>query len=366
MPRTFFAEDYAQARQAFGEAAHTVGAQISSYVNPKRGIAGEELATDAAWIGPRQARCVLVSISATHGVEGFYGSACQINWLTAMAQGEQPLPPDTAVLMVHALNPYGFSWTRRVNEDNIDINRNHLNFSNLPLVNLGYEEVHELILPTAWDEATQARVQSDLWDFMHRVGPRAASLAISGGQYHHANGIFYGGTSLCWSNQTLNTIVQSHLQHAKAIAVLDHHTGLGPTGHTELICRHPVDSKALSLARSWWGADVTSPAAGESASAVIDGNVRMAVGPLCPQAQVVSIAIEVGTQSKKEVIFALLADNWLHQNGDLQTPLAHHIKRQVRDAFLVDTQNWHDQALERAKTIWQQALTGLPQALRGG
>ncbi len=70
--------------------------------------------------------------------------------------------------------------------------------------------------------------------------------------------------------------------------------------------------------------------------------------------------------NKKELIFALLADNWLHQNGDLQTPLAHHIKRQVRDAFLVDTQNWHDQALERAKTIWQQALTGLPQALRGG
>ena len=37
--------------------------------------------------------------------------------------------------------------------------------------------------------------------------------------------------------------------------------------------------------------------------------------------------------NKKELIFALLADNWLHQNGDLQTPLAHHIKRQVRDAF---------------------------------
>ena len=31
--------------------------------------------------------------------------------------------------MLHALNPYGFSHLRRVNEDNADLNRNFVDFS---------------------------------------------------------------------------------------------------------------------------------------------------------------------------------------------------------------------------------------------
>src|SRR5690606_39367139 len=38
------------------------------------------------------------------------------------------LPEDTAVLLIHAINPYGFSHIRRVNEDNIDLNRNFRDF----------------------------------------------------------------------------------------------------------------------------------------------------------------------------------------------------------------------------------------------
>ncbi len=31
---------------------------------------------------------------------------------------------NTGALLIHALNPYGFAWTRRVTEDNVDLNRN--------------------------------------------------------------------------------------------------------------------------------------------------------------------------------------------------------------------------------------------------
>ena len=34
-------------------------------------------------------------------------------------------PPLRCVLL-HALNPFGFAWRRRVNEDNVDLNRNFL------------------------------------------------------------------------------------------------------------------------------------------------------------------------------------------------------------------------------------------------
>ena len=52
------------------------------------------------------------------------GTGRYAEWLGARA-----LPADTGALLVHAINPYGFAWTRRVNEDNADLNRNFRDFA---------------------------------------------------------------------------------------------------------------------------------------------------------------------------------------------------------------------------------------------
>ena len=36
------------------------------------------------------------------------------------------MPEDVAIVLVHALNPFGFAWRRRWNENNVDLNRNFL------------------------------------------------------------------------------------------------------------------------------------------------------------------------------------------------------------------------------------------------
>jgi len=326
-----FPANYVEARQSFLKAAHLAGAQMEVCLHPQKGFQGEDMAIDVAWLGPRDASKVLVTISATHGVEGLYGSGCQTAWLQKF--DSTSLSADTAVMVIHALNPYGFSWLRRVNEDNMDINRNHVNFEAGPPANEGYEDIHAWLLPDEWTPASQLNLQQQIMGYLALKGVRAGTRAVTGGQYRHADGVFYGGTQLCWSNRQLNQLAEKYLQHAKLICVLDHHTGLGPSGHTELICRHPVDSKSLALARQWWGADVTSPASGESASEVIDGNVRMAFVHLCPQATVVSIAMEVGTQAQTQVMSALFADNWLYQKGVPQS--------------------------SQGLAIWQDALTGM-------
>ena len=352
-----FPSNYVEARQSFLKAAHAVGAQLEVCLHPQKGFQGEDMAIDVAWLGDRNARKVLVTISATHGVEGLYGSGCQTTWLQQFKL--EYLPSDTAVLVIHALNPYGFSWLRRVNEDNMDINRNHVNFEAGPPANEGYEDIHQWLLPDEWTPASQLNLEQKIMGYLAQKGVRAGTRAVTGGQYRHADGIFYGGTKLCWSNRQLNQLAHKYLQHAQLIAVLDHHTGLGPSGHTELICRHPVDSQALALARQWWGADVTSPASGESASEVIDGNVRMAFVHLCPQATVVAIAMEVGTQAQTQVMASLFADNWLYQKGDPHSAQGAAIRQQVRDAFFVDTPEWREQAMTRAMQIWQDAFKGM-------
>src|SRR4051794_32222167 len=90
---TCFAPDYAAARTKFIAAAAAAGATLRSYRNPHSGPAGEELWTDAAWLGPAPARKVLVTISATHGVEGFCGSGAQVDFFAC----QPTLPEDVAV-----------------------------------------------------------------------------------------------------------------------------------------------------------------------------------------------------------------------------------------------------------------------------
>src|SRR3546814_19582745 len=76
---------------------------------------------DTAWFGPEDASCVLLNTCGTHGAEGYPGSAAQLAWMTTC--GPMDLPADTAVLLIHAVNPYGFDWGLRGTENNVHLNR---------------------------------------------------------------------------------------------------------------------------------------------------------------------------------------------------------------------------------------------------
>jgi hypothetical protein len=354
-----FSPNYVTARAKFLVAAQEAGAALEGLAHPLKGIDGEALAMDLAWIGPRDAKAVLVTVSGTHGIEGYYGSGCQVGWL---AEGHaKNLPRDTSLLLIHASNPYGFSWGRRVNEDNMDINRNFIAFERgaVPPKNPAYAEVHPWLLPKLWDAASIAKVQADLAAYYARVGAKAANAAIVGGQHSHAEGIFYGGAAPCWSHHNIRDVCARYLKQAKRIAVVDFHTGLGPFGYSELICRHAPESEALKLARQWFGDAVTSPALGQSDSPIIEGNLRMGIARFCEPAVTVAVNIEVGTLPSEQVRLSVIADNWLHLHGDVFSEQGRAIKQQIRAAFYPEDPAWRDLCYPRALEIQHQALAGL-------
>lgn len=356
-----FSPDYATARQKFLAAAKAANAEIESIQHPETGIAGEDLFSDVAWLGPKDARAVLVTVSGTHGIEGYYGSGCQVGWFNEGHAAS--LPAGLAIMSIHASNPYGFSWGRRVNEDNMDINRNFIDFDNKqPPANPAYAEVHEFLVPHSWDADIAADIQQKIADYYARVGARAATAAIVGGQHTHPDGIFYGGTEACWSHKTIRAICAKYLSQARHICVLDYHTGLGPFGYSEMICRHPVESESLRLARQWFGDAVTSPALGQSDSPIIEGNLRMGIARFAAQATTVALNIEVGTLSSEEVRLSVIADNWLHLRGDVFSPAGRQIKAQIRAAFYPDNDEWRGLCYPRAVEIQKLALAGLAAA----
>lgn len=356
-----FSEDYSQARWRFLSACKMAGANVRAYANSGRGPLAEELATDVAWVGPNNARFVLVSISATHGVEGFCGSAAQTDWLTH--GGADRLPDGTAALFIHAINPYGFAWVRRVNEDGVDLNRNHIDFSRPLPTNPGYDELADALVPREIAgpvlEAAEARLAA--WRAKH--GEQAYRLARSGGQYTHPGGHCYGGTKPTWSRLTTEAIIADYaLAGRDTVAVVDFHSGLGPFGYGEPICGHAPDTLASRRARAWYGDSITSPTLGTSSSVPLTGHSQETWVRVLGE-RVIFIVLEFGTYSLDQGLIAMRADYWLHGRGavDWNAAETRRIKAGIRKHFFPDTEDWKEMVLFRSRQILRQAQAGLAQ-----
>src|SRR5271165_3144859 len=130
-PEDHFPEDYRAARHAFVAASEAAGLGATSRVHPAAtGPDGKTLFLDTTAIGPRDAASALLLISGTHGVEGYFGSGVETGLIREGLAARAP--KGLKIVILHALNPYGFAWDRRVNEDNADVNRNFVDHDDPP------------------------------------------------------------------------------------------------------------------------------------------------------------------------------------------------------------------------------------------
>ncbi|WP_028604586.1 M14 family metallopeptidase [Ottowia thiooxydans] len=349
-----FASSYAKARVKFLEAAATAGTHIESFNHPLPGREGEQLALDVALDGDPQAKRLLIVSSGCHGVEGFCGSGVQVFALHDSEWREKARSAGIAVLYLHALNPYGFSHLRRVTQENVDLNRNFLDFSKPVPDNADYGRIHPLLLPETWppDDANRAATQA----FIDQNGVKAWQAAISAGQYEFSGGLFYGGNAPTWSNHTLRQVLSRYVNHANQIAWIDLHTGLGPQGVGERIHAGRDNAEALARARHWWGDGVTSIHDGSSSSALLTGLLWYSIEEAAPNAQYTGIALEYGTEPVVEILDALRGDHWLALHPEAPAELAAQIKERIRHAFYTDTDPWKGQVISQARQAMFQSF----------
>ena len=352
-----FSQSYAQARAKFLGAAQSHGLDVESHAHPMLGRDGETLAMDVVRQGAKDAAALLIISSACHGVEGYCGSGVQLALLDDPAWHAAVRSSGVAVLYIHALNPYGFSWWRRTTHENVDLNRNFHDFSRPLPRNAGYDELATLLVPPTWPPGDE--VNAGMARFIAERGERALQEAVSGGQYDHPQGLFYGGRNPTWSHVSLRHVLQQHGTNCRRLGWIDLHTGLGPNGVGERIFACRDDAAAMQRARAWWGPNVTSIYDGTSSSAPLTGLMWLAAYQECPQAEYTGIAMEYGTVPTMDVITALRADQWLENHPQASDEQRRAIKRQVRDAFYTDTDSWKQRIVEQAQDAAQQALAGL-------
>ncbi len=353
-PEQYFPSDYRAARAAFMAAAEGAGLGVTSRVHPSaKGRDGKPLFLDTTTIGAREVEKALLLISGTHGVEGYFGSGVQTGLLREGLAGR--VPEGVQLVMLHAFNPYGFSWDRRVNEDNADVNRNFVDHAHPPSSE-AYAALADAIAPADVSPEAMDAANARLRAYAEKHGAFALQAAISTGQYAFPDGIYYGGARESWSALMLKDVFREELKHVRKLVAIDFHTGLGESGAAEMIVEDAPGTPGFVRARAMWGGRVQSTTGGGSLSPPLTGTLDDAVARLMDGGETTFAALEVGTRPTNAVFKALRLDNWLHLHGSLGHPRAAEIKRLIRDTFYPDTAEWK-------RAVWRHAHETVKAAL---
>lgn len=358
----YFSPDYSSARDRFLRAAAAAGLELESHPIAARGPGGEELAIDVASCGAAEPTRTVVVSSGLHGVEGFLGSACQLRYLEEHV-AERTLPEGLRLVFLHALNPYGFAWVRRVNERNVDLNRNFLRpgerFEGAPE---GYAELNGLLNPT--------RPPRRLSAFYLRAGATLArhgmtklKNAVAGGQYDFPLGIFFGG----YEPEETQRILDEHLgrwagtESAETVYHVDFHSGLGPSATYKLLIDHPAGAPAVAELGAAFGADVVEPWEPSLGVAYeISGGLGTWAQVRYPDTRYEVLVAEFGTYPPIQVLRALHFENRAHHHGRGRTHgSTRWAKDLLKEAFAPADPGWRDTVVPRGVAIVERALRAL-------
>jgi hypothetical protein len=359
----YFSASYDEGRDKFLSACQQAGLTVESHVHPTlKGPENEDIAMDTAWAGPPGASRVLIFSCGTHGLEAAAGSATMLRWLDMNGPGG--LPDDLAVLLIHAVNPYGWAWAHRINEDGIDLNRNFVAPSSPRPKNPAYEDIHALLLKTGMDEQSLKAFAEAFHALAARKGLNTALTGITSGQYDFADGLSFGGTAHSWSAETLFNIARDKLQQADRILHVDWHTGIGAFGEAHFILDEQRDSETFALLSSWWPdhaihCDDVVEGVSISYNGLLVAGLRDEISTF-NQADVVNLTIEWGTYEVEAMLQALVMDNWLkNRAADADQALIERVRAELIERFYPQSPEWRQNVLEASEKIYAQAVAGL-------
>ncbi len=347
-PEEYFSSEYQQARSRFVAAVEQGGGSLS-HLALQSDEAGRELFTDIAWFGHKNPCKALLLVSGVHGVEGFAGSAVQLATLNKLPA----LQDDTALVVMHVLNPYGMANLRRFNRNNVDLNRNfHFSDNGWQGEPKGYAALDKFFNPTHPPAA----------DFFYfrlflawlRFGNACVRQAVTGGQYHYPMGLYFGGNNLePEAAGYIKWLRDSPLLNIGKLMVIDFHTGLGRFGEQSLFMRSSPD-KRENLSRKLGVAVTPSKTESKTMGYHHGGGNSGVYRKLFTGGELTCLTVEYGTYSGPRMLHALRAENQYHHYGDRN--LAHWSKQNLKEAFCPESKDWQRRVVIQGSGLIEQSV----------
>jgi Protein of unknown function (DUF2817) len=356
-PSGYYSPDYFVARRRFVDACRRRGFRLESLPIDAPSPRDEPLTIDVGIAGSRQPTTALVLSSGIHGVEGCFGSAVQLAYLDALAAGWRP-PDGAALVLIHALNPYGFAWRRRFNEENVDLNRNFLlpgePYSGSPPLAPRFRSV---LTPRSFHRRFgfwTARMV--LLALRHGISSFWQTLPV--GQYDYPEFLYFGGHRASQTAAQLERFLPTIFASTQEVVHVDFHTGLGRWANCELLLAEGEGPQNAA----WWREHFPGMMVKEAVSSARSYVIRGGFGPWlearfagCHYRYAVA---EFGTYAPRRVMAALAEElRWHMQLGNRDAD--HWSRRQLADVFVPRDRQWRTQALETGLSVVGRASAEL-------
>ena len=364
MGRRWFSNSYAEAAGRFAIACQdlTSAGHNVTHQRLKLGMKGpeaEELAIDIAVIGSLDSGKTIISSSGVRGVEGYPGSAIQLSIMDKLAKSE-PFD-DHGVIFIHAVNPYGMAWWRRFNENNVDLNRNFLRLDELYSgVPDGYEAVKDFINPKTVPKKNEYSFNIRALLLILKYGYPNLKQAVAEGQYQYPAAIQYGGSKLEKGPSMLIDWLNDNLVPVKQIFAIDHHTGLGPSGHDTLLLplelRNKDFDKFVELQQLFPGHIELLSKTGVGYE--IKGDIHQGLVNRFPGISWTYLTQEFGTFKSIKVIRANRDENRWTQWGDYVDEAgakSHWSRLNLLRIFNPNDAVWQDKIVSRGNAVFESA-----------
>lgn len=300
-----------------------------------------------------------------HGAEGYVGAAMMQLFV------EEFLPQldsdHTGLLLVHAINPWGMKYMRRVNANNVDLNRNFVwDESALnAAANPNYRLLNSLLNPTKkLRNLILANIDFFFKLIKNMISPGEATLraAMLMGQYAHPEGVYYGGNEVQEETQQLMALYRKAIQGYDQIVHLDMHTGYGPRYQMSLV-NSPLERRsAQDLEQAFDYPQVVAATPDEFYSMqgdMIDWMYRL-VGQEYPEKLLFATTFEFGTLGDSlpasiRSMRAIINENRCHWYGAGSESIKHHVFREFEALFSPKEIAWREKAVADAR----QAFSGI-------
>ncbi|MBV7257382.1 DUF2817 domain-containing protein [Pacificimonas sp. WHA3] len=356
-----FIDDFFDSRSAYLAAAEAGGWRSELLPISAKGPAGEPLSIACTSYGAERPKRALIILSGVHGVEGPAGASIQLGLVESGSLVSSLQSPDDGILLIHAVNPFGWAWGRRQNEDNIDLNRNFQNFEPMPETSADYAALDPVINPVAMTDETTQRLLRTAAELTETKGAAWLQKTIIEGQYEFPKGLNYGGDRPAEANSAIRAIAETYLAGCAEGLIVDLHTGLGAFGEATIL-----SGEAAGTANHEWicghfpGFEVEA-IYGETDSEMTAtrGKLARAVAGCAPGSAMRSFTLEFGTYEKNRVFLAGFRENWLHHHGDRSSAQGQQITAEMREVYAPADQSWRDRVIARGIACVETAAEAL-------
>lgn len=314
----------------------------------------------------KEPKNLVILNSGIHGVEAPYGVFMQHKLLKSCFLSESFDQDDTAVLIVHVMNPSGLLNGRRANGNNVDLNRNCFakapEFPGLAIKNKNYN-LHKDFFnngPTNLFELIVVALSSGFSNLAKAVG----------GQYEDPTGLNFGGYDYQEETVAVQSLLGKYIPDFKNILIGDFHTGLGDFGINQLMV-NPLKKEHAHQAQQAYQEEikliqqlfpknecegVCEVLLPEAHSYPVTGDFSKWVYSEFPkkrlEGRVLSFTIEMGTLSGPTVLEALIDENYCHHNPqDCSKKRRQTEERRLRKAFSPDSRVWRTQVSRASQQL---------------